>query len=296
MFGAFLDGWRRASRAPALAVSILAAMFLMSVPLAMTPGDLVGPDILRSVEIAIARANAAWTIELGGLPTSPGGVALREILGLGSTLAAAYLLFWAFLAGGILDRLARDRPVGTAQFFASCGVYLLRFIRLGLLVAVAYYVLFRIMRPLIGQRLELAAFLAALALVNLVADFAKVRAVVEDRRSVIGAVAAALRFIRHRPVRATGLYAINLLTAVALTLAWQRMALTAGRRVWIAFALAQGYLLVKIVARLAFMASETVFLQRELAHAEYTAAPEVLWPDSPAVEAIRNLTDEKRSP
>ena len=251
MFGAFLEGWRRASRAPALAVSILAAMFLMSVPLAMTPGDLVGPDIMRSVELAIGRANAAWVIEFGRSPTSPGDVALREILGLGSTLAAAYLLFWTFLAGGILDRLARGRPVGTAQFFASCGVFFLRFIRLGLLVAVVYYVLFRIMRPLIGERLELAAFLASLALVNLIADFTKVRAVVEDRRSILGAVAAALRFLRHRPIRAAGLYALNLLTLMGIALVWQRIALAARRPVWVAFALGEAYLLVRIVARLA---------------------------------------------
>jgi hypothetical protein len=37
------------------------------------------------------------------------------------------------------------------------------------------------------------------------------------------------------------------------------------------------------------MASEVVFFQGELGHARFTAAPEPIWPDSPAVEAIRNL-------
>ena len=35
---------------------------------------------------------------------------------------AAWLLIWSFLSGGIIDRLARDRPTRTSGFFAACGV------------------------------------------------------------------------------------------------------------------------------------------------------------------------------
>jgi hypothetical protein len=48
-------------------------------------------------------------------------------------------------------------------------------------------------------------FALALAFVSAVADFAKTRAVVEDRRSMFGAIGAALRFIRRRPLRVAGL-------------------------------------------------------------------------------------------
>jgi hypothetical protein len=37
------------------------------------------------------------------------------------------------------------------------------------------------------------------------------------------------------------------------------------------------------------MASEVVFFQGELAHAQYAALPEVVWPDSPSVEGLRRL-------
>ena len=43
-----------------------------------------------------------------------------------------------------------------------------------------------------------------LAACNLVFDYAKVRAVVEDRRSMIGAIGAAMRFIRREPPAAVG--------------------------------------------------------------------------------------------
>jgi hypothetical protein len=53
---------------------------------------------------------------------------------------------------------------------------------------------------------------------------------------------------------------------------------------------AELYLLLRVWAKLAFMASEVVFFQGELAHAQYTAMPDPVWPDSPAAEAIENLT------
>jgi hypothetical protein len=46
--------------------------------------------------------------------------------------------------------------------------------------------------------------------------------------------------------------------------------------------------------KLWFYASEIAFFQSALAHAEYTAAPTVVWPDSPAVEAVINAEPARR--
>ena len=54
-------------------------------------------------------------------------------------------------------------------------------------------------------------FLAPLLFVNLIFDYAKVRAVVEDRRSMIGALVAGWRFVRRHPGAAIGLYALDAL-------------------------------------------------------------------------------------
>ena len=40
--------------------------------------------------------------------------------------------------------------------------------------------------------------------------------------------------------------------------------------------------------KLLFYASQMAFFQGSLAHAAYTAAPPVVWPDSPAAESIGN--------
>ena len=132
-------------------------------------------------------------------------------------------------------------------------------------------------------------FVIVLALINLVADFAKVRAVVEDRRSMVGALGASLRFIRRRPFRVVGLYGLNVVAFLIILRLWLAAAPGADATPWFALLVTQIYLLARVWAKLAFMASEVAFFQGELAHAHYTAAPDPVWPDSPAVEAIDNL-------
>ncbi len=130
---------------------------------------------------------------------------------------------------------------------------------------------------------------------NVVADFAKVRAVVEDRHSMVGAIGASLRFIRRRPFRVTGLYVLNAIAFLVILRLWLQMAPAAADPAWLALLLSEVYLLVRVWAKLAFMASEVVFFQGELAHAQYAAMPEPIWPDSPAAEAIENLTRRGRN-
>ena len=222
---------------------------------------------------------------------------------------AAYLLVWTFLSGGILDRYARQRPTRAHGFFAASGVFFWSFLRLGLIAGAAYWFLFsyvhvwlldnlygRLTRGLATERVVFlwrvalyASFGAALVAVNIVIDYAKIRTVVEDRRSVVGALSAALAFVGRRPGRVLGLYALNGLVFAWLLAVW---ALTApgaggaGLSMWLGFAATQMYLLARLLLRLQFMASETALFQQSLAHAAYTAAPAPVWPESPAAEAI----------
>ena len=61
-----------------------------------------------------------------------------------------------------------------------------------------------------------------------------------------------------------------------------------GARMWLTLAVGQFYIFGRQYAKLLFYASETAYFQGELAHAAYTAAPAVLWPESPAAEAVLN--------
>jgi hypothetical protein len=236
--------------------------------------------------------------------------AQRESFPVAAALAG-YLLVWTFLSGGILDRYARQRPTRAHGFFAAAGVFFWRFLRLGLVAGAAYWFLFSYVHVWLFDDLygwltqDLAAeqaallwyvvlygsFGAALVAVNLVCDYARIRIVVEDRRSVVGALWAALAFIGRHPGRVFGLYALNGLAFLLLLAVWALAAPGAGGMglsMWLGFAGTQLYLLARLLLKLQFMASQTALFQRSFAHATYTAAPVPAWPESPAAEAIVN--------
>lgn len=336
--GAFVEAWRRVLRAPALAAAMLVVTLLMALPLSFVLRGMLDEHLGSSLEAGRAADgwNAAWAGEFAGQAQGLGRTFSYEILGFGGTLAnlsrlidrdrlnpalagavTAYVVLWIFVSGGLLDRLARARPVGAAAFFAACGVYFGRFLRLGVMVGAIYWILFRWLHPFLFVRMYdrftrdltsertaawtrvglYAVFLAALAIVSLITDFAKVRAVVEDRRSMIAALAASGRFIRRRVFRVAALYLLNVVAFLALLAVWFLIAPSASASVWWALLVAQLYLLARIWIKLVFMTSEVVFFQRELAHAEYTSLAEPVWPDSPAVEAIARLgSDEDLTP
>jgi hypothetical protein len=132
-----------------------------------------------------------------------------------------------------------------------------------------------------------AVFGALVLLVNLVADYAKIRMVVEDRRSALGTVVAAVRFIRRQPAAALGLYLLNTAGFAVLLALYAWLAPGAGGAPMVALIVAQAYLVLRLAARFVFAASQIALFQSRLAHAGYTAAPVPVWPDSPAAEAVR---------
>ena len=223
---------------------------------------------------------------------------------------SAWLVLWSFLSGGVLDRYARMRPTRAPGFFAACGTHFWRFLRLGLLAWLVYSVLFGQVHPwlfddlypwatrnMTAERSAFAvrlmiylAFGGMLVLCNIVFDYARIRIVVEDRRSAVGALVAGARFVRrHPPV--LRLYLINGACFVLLALLYALVTPGApsGFAIWIALAIGQFYIVLRHYVKLLFYASQVAFFQAHLAHAAYTAAPAVVWPDSPAAEAIANL-------
>ena len=330
--GAFLEGWQRVLRAPALTLGVLAVLFLLALPLSIALRGMLSEHLGSSVvsERAAFGWDAGWAAEFAAQAQGIGRTFTHEILGFGSTLsivsglfdaealppaiagaAAAFALVWTFLSGGILDRLARGRPTRTAGFFAACGVYFWRFLRLGLMSGAAYWALFAWLHPwlfgtlwdrwtrdmssemnALGLRIGLyVVFALLLAFVSIVADYAKVRTVVEDRRSMFGSVGASMRFLRRRPFRAFGLYLLSAVASLIVIRLWYAAAPPAWYSIGLTFLMTQLYLLARVWAKLAWIAGEVVFFQGELAHATYTAAPLPAWPDSPAAEAIQNLRD-----
>ena len=285
-------------------------------------GDSVAADTVAS------GVNWDWWQEFSAQATGLGGTFSPSVIGAGVVLdnlsalldnrptagilvgvATAYVLLWIFLVGGVLDRYARGRAIRTAGFFGACGVYFFRFLRLAVVGWLAYAVLFGLIHGWLLDdfygwatrdfTVERSAFLlravlyvlfgTLLVACNLVLDYAKIRAVVEDRRSMISALLAAWRFVTRRPLQVSGLYLLNGLVFFLVLAVYAAVVPGAGGTglsMWVVFLIGQAYILARLWTKLLFYASQTALFQGELAHAEYIAAPEPVWPESPAAEAI----------
>jgi hypothetical protein len=330
ILSAFRDGVRRVTRAPAVLFGVFALTFLVALPLGLVLAGMIVESLGHSEAGAAAAAgvNYGWWQEFSAQATGVGEAFTPRTIGFGGVLdnaasaldntghplvvagaGAAYLLAWLFVAGGVIDRYARNRRVRTAAFFATSGVFFFRFLRLGAMALAVYAALYAWVHGWLFDGLygwatrdlavERTAFVVRVALylvfgtllaaVNLVFDYAKIRAVVEDRRSMVGALAAAVRFVRRWPREAAGLYLLDGALFVALLAAYGLVAPGAGGSgwsLWLGLLLTQVYLLVRIWVKLVFFASEVSLFQASLAHAGYAAAPLAAWPDSPAAEAI----------
>jgi hypothetical protein len=321
----FVDGLMRVKHAPLVVIGLWLATIAVALPFAIMLQALLGDHLGASLaaKSAADSINYDWWNEFLAQTSGIGLSFVPAILGFAavmknlSTIAdaaplptvvaiavALHLVVSAFLVGGALDRLARDRATNVAGFFSACGVYFLRFLRLAIVAGAAYWVLFvpyhqflfdkmypalvenvTVERQAFVYRLGLyALFVAPLLLVNLIFDYAKVRAVVEDRRSMVGALAAGWRFVRRHPGATLGLYALNALLFPFVIALYFLIAPSAANPA--AFAIGQLYIVLRVIVRLQFIASQVALFQGRLAHAGYVARPVPKWPDSPAAEAL----------
>jgi hypothetical protein len=239
---------------------------------------------------------------------------LADNVPLATTIAGvtgAWLVLWCFLSGGIIDRFARRRATRARGFFGACGAHFPALVRLGLMSLLVYWVVFRWIHPwlfdvaytgatrnMTSEReaffvrlLLYSLFGSILILVNVTFDYSRIRIVVEDRRSAIGALLASSRFVGSNIGGALAVYGLNALLFLLLIAAYAIVTLTvspAGRLPWLALLAGEVYILARHYLKLTFYASETAMFQARLAHADYAAAPPVMWPESPLAESIGN--------
>ena len=337
MIRAFFDGIGRVLRAPVLVAGVYLLTLLLAAPLTLALHDAIASHLGASVaaERAAGGVDWEWWEEFRSQARGFERTFAPSIIGFGAVLSnlsafvdgapptgglavavAFYLAAWSFLAGGILDRLARRRRLRSAAFFAACGTWFFRFLRLGIVAGLAYWLLFDLFhewlfedlygdvtRDIVGERTAFLVRLAGYALfgalvlpVNMLLDYAKIRAVVEDRRSMLGALLAAGRFVRRRPFSTAGLYVLNAglfgLVLAGYAAVDPGVGASDPRSLWTALLIGQAYVLARVVAKLVFYASQTAYFQSQLAHAGYVAAPEPAPPESPAAEALADTARE----
>lgn len=265
------DGFRRALRAWPMALLLIALAALLEPAL------------------ELRERLAAADFALGGFPFNIAdagryaGLTHAEA----ATLALLFLV-WVFLSGGVIDRLARDTRSSSRRFFAASGACFGPLIRLGLVSLAIYAAILVWIGPAVAGAADAAneparlALFSAMALllflVALVLDYARVRLVIEDRRSAIGALAASLRLLRAHPGRILAAQAVfwlvPLLWIVMRTLRAEDMP------PWLTLTFVAGELLFK----LALIGTQASIYQQTLAAAGWVAREDPRWPDEPSAD------------
>lgn len=197
-------------------------------------------------------------------------------------LAAAgitFLVAWIFLQGGILSHLAhRGQQFEMSSFMGAGGAYFFRFLRLGLLSGMAYYGIYRLARwlfPKIDQLTQdvtvektalayhlsgAVVILLVMAFVRLVADYAKIATIREQRRSMLLAVLRSLGQVVRHPFQAFGLLGVLsgmllLLQGAYFLLAPDATGMTTVALI-VAFGVGQVYLILRWALRVTLFGAE----------------------------------------
>lgn len=199
---------------------------------------------------------------------------------------ALLLIIWIFLSGGIIDRLARDSRSQSTRFFAACGACFGPLLRLTLLSMLVYAAVLAWLEPWLARlsegvpetsRLALFGVLATLLfLIAIVFDYARVRLVIEDRRSAVGALGASLRLLRAHAGRTFATQALFW----ALLVLWISLRSSSGpaHPLWLALLFTAGELLLK----LALIGSQVSIYQQHYATSGWVARRYPTWPDDPS--------------
>lgn len=184
----------------------------------------------------------------------------------------ATLLAWAFLWGGILHRFDRGRGLGWRAFLRAGLSHLPRFIGIAVLAAAAMVILYLtvhavlfgpVVRALTGftaterdafivRVLLYVVFLAPLAWVGLVADYARVASATGAAASLAQAVRKGLAFVSGHLAAVFALALMTGLLFAGLTLAYGAIEIYGGAEAggWRAVAIGQAYIVGRLAIRL----------------------------------------------
>jgi hypothetical protein len=241
---------------------------------------------------------AAADFGLGGFPFNISPRDYYDLLSPAqSATLAAFFLLWVFLSGGIIDRLARDARGSRARFFAACGACFVPLLRLGLVSLTAYWVVLTYVAPGLAAVAEGASDTTHLALygllalllfgISLVLDYARVRLVIEDRRSAIGALAASVRMLRASSARMVGIQAafwLLLVGWIAMRGAAAASAPDASAAMWRTIGIVLAFAAGELWLKLALVAAQVSLYQETLASAGWVARATPAWPDDAAAD------------
>ncbi len=309
----WLDALRRVATAPVALAGAHALTLALAVPAALLLRQSIARDLGQSLAANALADGAAydWWQTFAARATGLDASFTPAILGVAGTLGnlsallegdalplalvllvITYLGAWTALSGALIDRYARGRPTGVAGAGAAAAAHAGGLLRIALVGAVAWWVLLaagqawlaRWVMPVTDtvtdERVALLVWtgrsllvVVPLGLVTLLLDYARIRLVVEGRRSAAGAIGAAFRFLARHPAAALRLAALNGGLWLLVLVVWAALTpgVPDGGSPWTALLVGQALVALRLGVKLLGLASQTALFQSRLAHAGWIA-------------------------
>jgi len=240
MIRSFFIGLLHASRGWKMILLLLVANNLITIPLAVPIFWLVAYSTGRTLtaeRMYADKLDVSWITDVinqqvPGFSLESTGIQIGLLLAI---LALVYILMNTFFTGGIIEVLVMDYGHFTMRrFWGGCGAYFWRLFRLMLISLVfyggaglAYYLVQTKLDGATAQATSYEAFLyqrwgsmalllVLLAFVNMVFDYAKIRAVVDGSRAMFSGAFRALAFTLRHFFSVSVLYLLIALFGIAL--------------------------------------------------------------------------------
>jgi hypothetical protein len=240
MIRSFFIGLLHASRGWKMILLLLVANNLITIPLvvpifwlvAYSTGRTLTADRMYADKLDVRWITDVINQQVPGFSFESTGIQIGLLL---AVLALIYLLMNTFFTGGIIEVLAMDYGRFTMRrFWGGCGAYFWRLFRL-MLISMLFYGVVGFAFYLLQTKLDLAAAQATsyeaflyqrwgsmallvilLGFVNMVFDYAKIRAVVEDSRAMFSGAIRALGFTLSHFFSVSVLYLLIALFGIVL--------------------------------------------------------------------------------
>lgn len=304
--------WLIGLRTVALAPWLLLTLWLVNIGLALPAAWVVDQSIRSSIsntDVETTMTEGFDTIWFGEYSADVDGLAATfdpTLSGIGGFLAnleqwftggmfnefggllgaaMVFALLWAWLLGGTIQRVAfPEQRLSAAAFFRTGGEFFLRFLRLALISALPYFLIYR----LHGWLMERAALALRdgttesaeifytlliygltgilLTTVQMVFGYAKVATVIDGRRSMLLAALRGISFVAGRLPTTVSLQSLTLLAGLLALLLYGILAPGAGVSSWSAVVwtlfLAQSMLVGRLVLRVGLLSGQAALYRK----------------------------------
>jgi hypothetical protein len=278
--GAVMAGARLVWRRQRVLGLVYSVNLLLALPAALRTNRSLGGVLnnsLASERLAKGFDLTAFLELLAQPEVSPAQLVMGSVVS-----SFLFFVFFLFATGGVLEVYRRDQSLGAAEFFAACGGFFWRFVRLllflvvalvpaGILAGLVTRVSGRLAsdapREMLGFGVEMGGFLllwVLLVAIRLWFDMAQVRAVAEGERAMRRTLWRALKLTGRNFGSLFWLYLrISLVAWAGLALAaWVWVKFVPAGSVGLTFLLGQAVVLLWLATRLWQRASETLWYQR----------------------------------